>query len=105
MFVFMRKAWQLLKHYRGSPVFGFVAFIAIPYVIYPFWALLIFGAYRAEFPQFLAAAGLLKMLDTIRLRELADSALVSKITETDTSILNSTGSRFSQSAPRPSAGS
>jgi hypothetical protein len=105
MFVFMRKAWQLIKHYRGSPVFGFVAFIAIPYVIYPFWALLVFGAYRAEFPQFLAAAGLLKMLDTIRLRELADSALLAKIAKTDTSISKPTGSRFSPAAPRPYAGS
>jgi hypothetical protein len=74
MFVFMRKAWQLLAYYRGQPIFGFVAFIAIPYVIYPFWALLVFGAYRTEFPQFLAAAGMLKMLDTLRIKGLAPIA-------------------------------
>jgi hypothetical protein len=75
MFVFMHKAWQLLVHYRGQPFFVFVAFLTIPYVIYPFWALLVFGAYRSDFPQFLATAGMLKMLDTIRLRERAAAAL------------------------------
>jgi hypothetical protein len=74
MFVFMHKAWQLLGHYRGRPIFGYVAFIAIPYAFYPFWALLVFGAYRNSFPQFLAAAGLLKMLDTLRRQELASAA-------------------------------
>ncbi len=74
MFVFMRKAWQLLKHYRGQPIFGFVAFVAIPFAFYPFWALLVFGSYRNDFPQFLAAAGLLKMLDTLRRQEVASAA-------------------------------
>jgi hypothetical protein len=74
MFVFMRKAWQLLAHYRGQPIFGFVAFIAIPFVIQPFWSLLVFGSYRSDFPQFLVAAGLLKMLDTLRRQELASAA-------------------------------
>lgn len=99
MFVFMRKAWQLLKHYRSSPVFGFVAFIAIPYVIYPFWALLVFGAYRVEFPQFLAAAGLLKMLDTLRLQELTTAAAPARLVETVTSIRRPQGSLIPRSAP------
>jgi hypothetical protein len=104
MFVFMRKAWQLLMHYRGRPIFGFVAFLAVPYVIYPFWALLVFGAYRSEFPQFLAAAGLLKMLDTLRREELAASAVPAAIDAHVASTPRAGASRLPQSALRPFGG-
>lgn len=86
MFVFMRKAWQLLVYYRGRPIFGFVAFLAIPYVIFPFWSLLVFGAYRNEFPQFLAAAGLLKMLDTLRRQELMNPVALTPTSATVTTL-------------------
>ena len=101
MFVFMHKAWQLLAHYRVRPIFGFVAFIAIPFVIYPFWSLLVFGAYRSDFPQFLATAGLLKMLDTLRRQELANPVAPATVDVTVASTRRLQGSRVPQSALRP----
>lgn len=71
MIVFFNRARSLVGYYRNHPMFPYVAFICIPFLIYPFWALLVFGAYRAAFPQFLATAGLLKMLDTLRIQEIA----------------------------------
>ena len=73
MIVFFKKALRLVRYYRYHPMFPYIAFVCIPFLIYPFWALLVFGAYRVAFPQFLASAGLLKMLDAIRIREIAES--------------------------------
>jgi hypothetical protein len=74
MIVFFNKARSLIGYYRHHPMFPYVAFICIPFLIYPFWALLVFGAYRAAFPQFLATAGLLKMLDALRIQEITAKA-------------------------------
>jgi hypothetical protein len=71
MFGFAKKAWQLLGYYRGRPEFNYLVYVFVPFLIYPWWSLLVFGSYRAEFPQFLAMAGLLKMIDKIRLKEIA----------------------------------
>jgi hypothetical protein len=74
MAILFRKALQLVRFYRGREEFPWVAYVCIPFLLYPFWSMLVFGAYRFEFPQFLAMAGLLKMLDTLRLAELASAA-------------------------------
>jgi hypothetical protein len=76
MGIFFRKALQLVRFYRGRPEFPWVAYLAIPFLLYPFWTMLIFGAYRFEFPQIIAMAGMLKMLDSIRLAELRAPAPV-----------------------------
>lgn len=74
MVVAFRKAMQLIRFYRGSSMFAPVAFICIPFVIYPLWSMLVFGSYRAEFPQFIVTVGLLKWLDNLRLSQLAARA-------------------------------
>jgi hypothetical protein len=70
MAIFFRKALELIRFYRPRKEFPWVAYLCIPFLIYPFWAMLVFGSYRVEFPQFLALAGMLKMLDNIRRAEL-----------------------------------
>jgi hypothetical protein len=65
-FVFFFSALRSVNHYRGNPNFAYVAYLTIPFLIYPFWSLLVFGSYRTEFPQILAMTGLLKMLDNLR---------------------------------------
>jgi len=74
MIVFFKKAKFLIGYYRHHPMFPYVAFVCIPFLIYPFWSLLIFGSYRTEFPQFIASAGLLKMLDALRIQEITAMA-------------------------------
>lgn len=81
MFVCVRAAWRLARHYRGRPGFGYAAFLALPFLIYPFQSLLVFGAYRAEFPQFIVLAGMLKVLDNIRVMEWSEAAAGAKSDE------------------------
>jgi hypothetical protein len=71
MGIFFKYALNLIRHFRGRQEFGYVLFICMPYLIYPFYYMLVFGSYRNAFPVVLAGAGLLKILDTIRIRELA----------------------------------
>lgn len=73
MVVFFRKGRQLIRHFRGQRIFGHVLFICLPVMIYLFWSLLIFGAYRVDFPPVLIMGGMLKMLDNLRLSQLADT--------------------------------
>lgn len=68
-FVFFFSALKSVNYYRNDPKFAYVAYLTIPFLIYPFWSLLVFGSYRTEFPQILAAAGLLKMLENLRLAD------------------------------------
>lgn len=69
--IFLRYAWLQVKHFRGRPEWGFILFLCIPYLIHPFYLLLIFGGYRTGFPDILVGAGILKILDNIRVNELA----------------------------------
>lgn len=71
MAVCLAKAWKLASYYLGRQEFGTAAFLALPFLVYPFQSLLVFGAYRAEFPQYIVMAGLLKILDNLRVQELA----------------------------------
>lgn len=69
--IFFRYSLKLIRHFKGRPEWGYIIFICMPFLIHPFYLMLIFGAYRAGFPQILVAAGMLKLLDNIRVRELA----------------------------------
>jgi hypothetical protein len=71
MVVAFRKALRLVRAYRHHELFPYVVYICIPFAIYPFWAMAIFGSYRTEFPQYLAMAGMLKMLENLRRSEAA----------------------------------
>lgn len=73
MGIFLRYALVLIRHFKGHPYWGYVIFICLPYLITPFYYMLIFGSYRFGFIQFLAMAGMLKVLDNIRVRELAEA--------------------------------
>lgn len=77
MGVFFKKAMQLVRFYRGREEFPYIAYICIPFLIYPWWSMLVFGTYRFEFPQFLAMAGLLKMVDNLRVAELKSEVVES----------------------------
>jgi hypothetical protein len=72
LFIFLRYAWLQIQHFRGRPEWGFILFICIPFLIHPFYLLLVFGAYRSGFPDILVSAAMLKILDNIRVAELAE---------------------------------
>ena len=82
MLVCAVKAWNIASRYRNQWEFGPLAVLAIPFLVYPFQALLIFGAYRAQFPQFIVLAGLLKMAEN-NLRVEAEAARNLPRTEQD----------------------
>lgn len=71
MSIFLHHAIILIRHFRGHPYWGHVIYICLPYLIYPFYYMLIFGSYKAGFVQVVAMAGMLKVLDKIRMNELA----------------------------------
>ena len=64
--VFWRHAWNHIQYFRGRPEWGFVLFVCVPFLIYPFYAMLVFGDYRFGFPRYIIMAGFLKMLWNIR---------------------------------------
>ncbi len=74
MGIFYKQSLKLLRHFRGHAEWGYVIYICMPFLIYPFYYMLVFGDYRTAFPVVLVSAGLLKMLDNIRIRELAAAA-------------------------------
>jgi hypothetical protein len=69
--IFFRYSLKQIRHFRGRPEWGFVLFICVPFLIHPFYYMLIFASYKNAFPALLAMAGMLKVLDNIRVRELA----------------------------------
>lgn len=69
--IFFRYAWIQIQYFRGRPEWPYVLWICIPFLIHPFYLMLIFGAYRHGFPALLVAAAMLKVLDNIRVTELA----------------------------------
>ena len=64
-----------IRHFRWHKEWGLVLFVCMPFLIEPFWHWLVFGSYKSYFPGFIAMAGLLKVLDLIRRRELASARL------------------------------
>lgn len=69
MGIFFKTALRLINYYRYRPEWMYVLYICIPFLIHPFFKMLVFGAYRGDFPVVLAGAGLLKILDNIRFME------------------------------------
>lgn len=73
---FARQAWKIMLHFRSRKEFGMIAFIALPFAIEPFFYLLVYGGYKGGFVGYLLSAGLLKMLDNIRVAELAAEPVI-----------------------------
>lgn len=72
LIVFAYKAWKLIIYFRGSKEFGYLLFILIPYLVYPWYFWLIFGSYKnpaSGFPIVILMAGLIKMIENIKIDE------------------------------------
>jgi hypothetical protein len=101
MGIFFKYALSLIRYFRGRDEFGYVLFICMPYLIYPFYYMLVFGSYRIAFPMVIVGAGLLKILDTIRVRELAAARAAAPVPEPAQSpVQRLTPRRFPQPAMR-----
>jgi hypothetical protein len=73
--IFAREAWKHIKYFRGRPEWGYVLYICVPFLIFPFYAMLIFADYRFGMPDYLVMAGFLKMLWNVRYAEAREAAL------------------------------
>lgn len=62
LFVFARYAWFAIQLYRDSDVWGYVIFVCMPFLIWPFWYWFIFGSYRSGFPELLATAAMVRVV-------------------------------------------
>jgi hypothetical protein len=83
--VFWRQAWSHIQYFRGRPEWGFILFVCVPFLIYPFYAMLVFGDYRFGFPRVIIMAGFLKMLWNIRYAEARESAYQNQLELGDSS--------------------
>jgi hypothetical protein len=70
--IFFRNAWSHIQYFRGRPEWGYVIYICIPFLIFPFYAMLVFGDYNYGYPKYILMAGLLKMLWNVRHAEARD---------------------------------
>lgn len=70
MGIFLRCALTQIRYFKGRKEWGCVLYVCIPFLIHPFYYMLVFGSYRNGFSLMLISAGLLKMLDNIRRDEL-----------------------------------
>lgn len=75
LFAFSSTAWRCIKAYRGSPQWGFVLFVCMPFLIHPYWYWLVFGSYKADFPGLIALAGMVKLLQVIWHQETTNTQL------------------------------
>jgi hypothetical protein len=71
LFGFARYAWKAVKHYRHSEYLSYVLFICIPFLIEPFFYIFVFGSYKSGFVELIASAGIIRLLDNIRVAELS----------------------------------
>lgn len=71
--VFWRHAWSHIQYFKGRPEWGFILFVCLPFLIFPFYAMLVFGDYRSGLPRVIISAGFLKMLWNIRYAEARES--------------------------------
>jgi hypothetical protein len=69
MGVFWRHAWNHIQYFKGRPEWGFILFVCVPFLTYPFYAMLVFGDYRIGMPRYIIMSGFLKMLWNIRYAE------------------------------------
>ncbi len=67
--IFFHSALNHIRYFKGRPEWGYVLFICVPFLIHPFYLMLVFGDYRFGFPEIMVMAGMLKILDNIRRTE------------------------------------
>ena len=68
------KAWRLICYFEGRPGWTALLFLCVPYLIEPIHYWLVFGSYKSMFLTYVLSAGMLKILDNIRVQELAAQA-------------------------------
>ncbi len=72
LFVFGAKAWQLIRYFDGRQGWPALLYVCVPYLMQPAYYWLVFGSYKGNFMTYVLGGGLLKLLDNIRVRELAE---------------------------------
>ena len=73
--VFARFAWRAISLHRNTDHWGYIIFVCMPYLIYPFWYWLVFGSLRSGFPQLIAMAAMVRVaydLGLVRVRQEAE---------------------------------
>lgn len=69
LIVFAVFAMRCIRRFEGSPHWGFVLFICMPYLIHWWWFWLVYGGYREQMPALIATAGLIKLLWVMQVKE------------------------------------
>jgi len=83
LFGFAIHAWKAIRHYQGTKYFNYVIYICIPFLIEPFFHIFVFGSYKSTFIYLISAAGIVRVLDNMRVRELEQAAPMQPETDAD----------------------
>lgn len=67
-------AWRAIQMHRDTPEWGHVIFVSIPFLISPFWYWAVFGSYRADLPQAIAMAAMVKVAYDLGLQKSMTTA-------------------------------
>ena len=78
LIIFFRVALDHIRYFRDRPELGYILFICMPFLIHPFYLMLVFGSYRFGFPEIIIMAGMLKLLTNIRTAEAAEKILLGR---------------------------
>jgi hypothetical protein len=61
LFGFAIAGWKLVKRHANDSFFPYAVFVAMPFIIAPFFYLFVFGSYKGSFILYIASASLLRM--------------------------------------------
>jgi hypothetical protein len=68
--VFAFIANKQIKFFRNTPLEGYICLICIPILIEPVYYWFVFGSYKSGFIKYILIAGILKMIDNVRVLEI-----------------------------------
>jgi hypothetical protein len=94
MVILFKQAANLIRYYKGREEWGMMLFLCVPYLITPFYYMLIFGSYKTGFNIFLMMAGMLKILDNIRHQEVLEARRASREVMAENSLETFGGERI-----------
>lgn len=66
---FAYAGWTLVSHHRGRELYPYILFLCMPFLIEPFYSLLVFGSYKGSFITYIASCGMLRLVYGLYLQE------------------------------------
>jgi hypothetical protein len=76
---FFRCALTLVNHHRGTALHPYMIFLAMPFLVEPYYSLFVFGSYKGSFISYFAMSGMLRLVYGLYLAEIRQPAVVTQL--------------------------